>query len=245
MKPSKLVDLFQKARRDNKLAVIEGVQSLKHAVRFNAKILYIVTSDIKYLSEVLDELASDVKEDITSTAIQVEQALFDRLSPRPHRTKVIALSKRKEYSLDKLKSKSNLVLLENPKDLENIGAVIRVCAAVDAGAVLITGDIDIWHPAVIRGAAALQFALPVFNVSMNEIYKLQRPLISLDPDGVSIKNTKIKDGSILVFGTERDGISKEILNMSEQIISLPMKPRVSSLNLATSVSATLYLLKYL
>ena len=56
MKDTQLIDLFQRSRKDDTLAVIEGVQALKHAVRFDAKILKIVTSEIQDLNTFLDEL---------------------------------------------------------------------------------------------------------------------------------------------------------------------------------------------
>ena len=47
--------------------------------------------------------------------------------------------------------------------------------------------------------------------------------------------------SVLAFGTERDGLSDQLLAMADARVALPMRPGVSSLNLATAVSAVLYL----
>jgi TrmH family RNA methyltransferase len=243
MNNNQLIDYFQKSRTDKYLAVIEGVQALKHAARFGADFKYIITCDIKRLENLLDELAPDVKDVIFAKITEVDEKTFSRLSPRPHRTKVISLATRKKYSLKDLDAGKPVVFLEDPRDLENIGAVIRVSAAADASGVLITGPIDIWHPAVLRGAAALNYALPVLNVEMSDLTKLKRPIISLDPTGQILNSSDIAKNAILVFGTERNGISKKLLNESDQIVSLPMKQGVSSLNLATSVSATLYKLK--
>lgn len=242
MKDTQLVDLFQRARSDNEYAVIEGVQALKHAVRFNAEIEYYITCDIDMLKDLLAELAEDVLAEIMANITEVGEPVFNKLSPQPHRTKVIALAKRKRYALANIDSAKPIVLLEEPRDLENIGAVIRVSAAADAGAVIITGPLDIWHPAIIRGAAGLHWALPALQIDTRSLAELQgsRKLISLDPTGEDITTTTIPNSSILVFGTERHGISKRLLEQSDQIIRLPMREGVSSLNLATSVSATLY-----
>lgn len=258
MKDTQLIDLFQRARVDDSLAVIEGVQALKHAQRFKADIQLYITCDIELLKRLLAELANDVKERIIAETTEVSEGTFNKLSAKSHRTKVIALAKRKEYSLAQIDDRKPIILLEEPRDLENIGAVIRVAAAADAGAVVITGPLDIWHPAIIRGAAGLHWSLPVFDdsvepsfsgstrgSSLNLIRNLLdtntgRPIISLDPTGEGITNTTIPNNSILIFGTERHGISKKLLSKSDQIVRLPMKTGVSSLNLATSVAATLY-----
>lgn len=238
MTDSQLIDYFQRARNDSSLAVIEGVQALKHAARFKAELLTVITCDISLLETLLDELANDVKDSILQMTELVKEAVFGRLSPQPPRTKVIAVAKRKHYALADRDPSKPIVLLEDPRDLENIGAVIRVSAAADAAAVCITGPSSIWHPAVIRGAAGLQYALPVLNVALEDIFKLNRQLVSLDPTGEEV--TATQQDTVLIFGTERHGISKEVLAKSDQIVRLPMKEGVSSLNLATSVAATLY-----
>lgn len=238
MRATQLINQFQQARKDIDLAVVEGVQALKHAIRFEAEIDKIITSDVNAVEALLDGLAPDVKRDVLSQAEEVSEETFAKLSPQPPRTRVIALAKRKSYTLSDIHKSKPVVLLEDPRDLENIGAVIRVSAAADVAAVCVTGSANIWHPAVIRGAAGLHYALPVLNVKLDEIIALKRPLISLDPTGREAKS--VVKNPIFIFGTERHGISQELLDKSDEIIRLPMKPGVSSLNLATSVAATLY-----
>ena len=132
------------------------------------------------------------------------------------------------------------LLLEDPRDLENIGAVIRVAAAADVAGVCITGPADIWHPAVIRGAAGLHFALPVINIESIDDVRGTREVVALDPTGSDITKKSISSNAVLLFGTERHGISPKLLQASDKVVRLPMKAGVSSLNLATSVAATLY-----
>jgi RNA methyltransferase, TrmH family len=238
MEASKLIDEFQRAKRDTSLAIIEGVQALKHAVRFNAEIAKVITYDINYLEVLLDELASDVKRDILQISAEVSEETFSKCSSRPHRTKVVAIAQRRNYTFTDFNSDRPVIFLEEPKDLENIGAVIRVAAAADAGGVLISSEVDIWHPAVIRGAAGLHWALPVLNCKTADIFTLARPIIALDPTGTE-KSLQVA-GNILAFGTERHGLSRDLLTKADHIVRLPMKRGVSSLNLATSVAATLY-----
>jgi len=240
MRDTQLINLFQQARSDRSLAVIEGVQALKHAVRFKAEITHYITCDIVTLKDLLAELADDVKDVILSQITEVDTDTFDKLSPRPHRTNVIALAQRPTYTIADADPDKPIVLLENPKDLENIGAVVRASAAASAGAVIVTGTVNVWHPAVIRGAAGLHWALPVLNVDTDFLSHTDRQLISLDPTGENIDTTSIIKGAVLIFGTERHGISQQLLDQSDKVVRLPMRQGVSSLNLATSVSATLY-----
>lgn len=199
------------------------------------------------LKSLLEELADDVKDSILVQTQEVSEETFQKLSPQPPRTKVIATALRTSYVKEDIDPEKPIVFLEDPRDLENIGAVIRVSAAADAGAVIISGPVDIWHPAVVRGAAGLQFALPVFSLGkVSDILPKTitgtkpRTVVSLDPTGDDIEKCTVPPNALLVFGTERHGISKKILVESDLVVRLPMKDGVSSLNLATSVSATLY-----
>ena len=75
MKSSQLVDLFQRARNDRSLAVVEGVQALKHAVRFKADIQLYITCDIAMLNNLLDELAEDVKDAVEGATDAIKDKL--------------------------------------------------------------------------------------------------------------------------------------------------------------------------
>ena len=253
MTDTQLIDAFQRARKADDLAIIEGVQAAKHAVRFEAEVHKYITYDINSLQKLLAEIAEDVKNTILENIAVVDEQTFNKLSPQPPRTGLIAMAQRRNYLWQEVAPNRPVVFLEDPRDLENIGAVIRVAAAADAAAVIISGSADIWHPAVIRGAAGLHWAIPVFDNSSGDLQQNEksisemlrstqtdRKLIALDPTGDDINDIQIPKSSILIFGTERHGISKKLLAQSDEIVRLPMKKGVSSLNLATSVAATLY-----
>lgn len=253
MRPTQLINTFQQARKSSTLAVIEGLQALKHAARFEAQFADIITSNLSLLKQLLAELAPDVQAAILANVNEVDNATFNKLSPQPPRTKVIALAQRKTYTLTDVKDKRPIVFLEDPRDLENIGAVIRVAAAANAGAVIISGNIDIWHPAIIRGAAGLHYAIPCFSYSNGSSLEIIKMLCDIwgakayafDADDVRARlcqKASVPKNSVLIFGSERAGVNKPTLDAADHIVKLPMQKGVSSLNLATSVAAALYMM---
>ena len=58
--------------------------------------------------------------------------------------------------------------------------------------------------------------------------------------GDALPDFHIPDRALLAFGTERQGLSKELLGVADHRVSIPMENGVSSLNLATSVAVILY-----
>ena len=45
---------------------------------------------------------------------------------------------------------------------------------------------------------------------------------------------------MLAFGSEREGLSADLLARAERLLTVPMRPGVSSLNLATAAAVVLY-----
>jgi TrmH family RNA methyltransferase len=232
-----LIPRFGRARRDPAMAVLEGLHAVKHALRFGARLDALVTRDAAALERLAGHLAPDLLEQLRD-AQEVEAELFDRLAPLPPATGVIALARRPEATASEVIAAPGgapLVLLENPRDLGNVGACVRVAAGAEAAGVLSTGSHDPWHP------AGLHFALPVVRLaSLAPLDGVARPLLALDPDGEELDPARLPRGAILAFGTERDGLSDELLDRVDGRLRIPMRQGVSSLNLATSVAAVLF-----
>lgn len=233
---SQLVGFFRAARRNRELAVLEGFHAVKHAVRFGADVVRVVALEGAEPAR----LASGLAPDVVAAFADVEavgEEVFRQLAPRAPRTGVIGVARRPGVDLETVMRGGGApcVLLEDPQDLSNVGACVRVAAAAGARGVVTTGAKDPWAPGALRGSAGLHYALPVARAA--EIPD-GAPLVALDPGGAEIG--AIPEGAVLAFGTERAGLSAGLLARADAVVSLPMRAGVSSLNLATAVSAVLY-----
>lgn len=236
-----LVQSCRQARRDDRLAVLEGLHALKHALRFGADFQAAWTDNRDALLGLAESLARDIAPRLDLLVEQVPSEVFAALSPRRPETGVIAIASRPhaaERSAFPLKRKAPSIWLEDPAHLGNVGAVVRVAAAAGAAAVLTSGRHDPWDPAALRGSAGLHFALPVFRTE--EPPASAGPLIAIDPEGDPLRPDDLPADGLLAFGSERRGLSPSLLERAEQRLALPMQPGVSSLNLATAVAAVLY-----
>jgi RNA methyltransferase, TrmH family len=236
-----LIRRYRTARRDPRLAVLEGFHALKHALRFGAKVLEAVAADPEQLRELAAELAPDLGGSLAERTAPVAPALVAELVPQAPRTGVVAIARRPDVDLAAMLASPRLeplVLLEDPRTMGNMGACVRVAAAADAAGVLTTGPSDPWHPDALRGAAGLHFALPVAGVG--ELPASDRPLVAIDPGGEDLRPAELPPRAILAFGTERYGLSAALLERADARLGIPMRPGVSSLNLATAVAAVLY-----
>jgi RNA methyltransferase, TrmH family len=235
-----LVQRYREARHDATLAVLEGFHTLKHALRFGAEILDVRTRDPAALARLAASLAPDVEARLMGLAELIDDAAFADLSPAPHPTGVMALARRPEVDVTGALAAPGpepVVLLERPAHHGNIGAVVRVAAAAGAAAVLATGSHHPWHPASLRGGAGLQYALPVARV--DDLPASNRPVVAVDPEGEGDWDA-VPARSVLVFGSERAGISEALARRADLRLAIPMRAGVSSLNLATAVAVMLY-----
>ncbi|KUO00103.1 TrmH family RNA methyltransferase [Streptomyces caeruleatus] len=223
--------------------LLDGFHALKHAVRFGAEVPVAVTVDRTAALALADELAPDVRDALDALLTEVPESTYTPLVPRPHPTGVAALAVRpsRAANLQKLAHTPRtapVVVLDHPRNLGNAGAVIRLAAGFGATGVVTTGTLDPWHPTVVRGGAGLHFATAVERLTVEELPP--GPLFALDPEGDDIRGTKLPDDAVLAFGSERSGLSAELRARADHLLSLPMRPQVSSYNLATSVAMTLY-----
>ena len=238
-----LIEQFRRARRDRTRAVLEGFHAIKHAIRFGAAIEQVCAADLDELWALTSRLAPDVEPALRGLGQSVPSSVFAELAPYPPETGILAVARRPEADVAAIleqRSAAPVVLLEAPAHLGNLGAVVRVAAAAGAAAVLTTGPLDPWHPAALRGSAGLHFALPVARIEELPVQQRDRPLLAIHPDGEALRPGVLPDRAILAFGSERRGLSRATLAAAERQIAIPMRPGVSSLNLASAVAVILY-----
>ncbi len=208
--------------------LLDGFHAVKHALRFAPDLVSEVrTSDAAKMRRLAERLAPDLLDVLLARAAA---------GPVQHHTGVQGLARRPEEDRSVLRARTApLVLLEAPRHPGNTGAVIRVAAAAAASGVAVTGPLDPWAPAVLRGSAGLHYAVPVLRVAAEQV---AGPLVVLSPEGDP--DGTVPPDAVLLIGSERTGVSDALRERADRVVALPMRSGVSSLNLATAVAAALY-----
>lgn len=224
--------------------MVEGFHALKHALRFGAELVEAVAVDPPALEELARELAPDLAGDLARRVEAIDAETLAALVPLVPRTGVVAIARRPRVDVAATLADPRpaaVVLLEDPRNMGNIGACVRVAAAADAAALLSTGEHDPWYPDAVRGAAGLHFALPV--TAIDSLPQSDRPLLAIDPEGEALRPDRLPPRAVLAFGTERHGLTSDLLRRADARVAIPMRAGVSSLNLATSVAIVLFAMR--
>lgn len=241
------VNKYRQARKGNTdLVVVEGIHAFKHALRFGAEFLHVAVSEQSEAQEVLVEFGTETEVAYFDTHAEVvTNDIWKTLAPNPPDTGLIALAKKPSTSAEFIGD--TVVFIENPHSLFNIGAIIRTAVAAGVRSFAMSGRHNPWHADCVSTARGLNFALEHMSLITNtELKELAEAggytIYALDTQTEhTVADIKVGGKKILMFGTERDGLSQELCELASKVVKLPMREGVSSLNLSASVAATLYM----
>jgi len=139
----------------------------------------------------------------------------------------------------------HLVLLDRISDPGNLGSILRTCWALGGeGLALMRGSVDPFSPKVVRSTMGAIMNMPLFrDVSEQELDNLQgQGYCFWGATGDAAENyfeVKYPSKSLLIFGSEADGISDGLRKRCRGFIKIPMKSQVDSLNVAAACAIIL------
>ncbi len=157
-----------------------------------------------------------------------------------------------EEILEKTKDKENAVLIISDKitDPQNLGAIIRNMVAFKADGLLIPK----FNNSPITGTVIKASAGTALFANIAEVSSLTNVILKLKDKGFWVVST-VMDGKhtlkdiqninatiAIILGSEGDGVSKTFVEKSDFHLSIPMDPKVESLNVASTSAIILHAL---
>lgn len=169
-------------------------------------------------------------------------ALVRALTDARHPQGLLALFARPAASLAAvLEGARLLVVLDGVQDPGNVGTIIRTAAAFGATGVLLTeGCADPFAPKALRASAGTALLLPVVGAIRASLPKeLEQRGIHLYAAAAGGRDERIELPAALVFGSEGQGVSEELMRRS-RVVSIPIAPGVESLNVAAAAAILIH-----
>lgn len=214
--------LTKKEREKTKTFLIEGKNIIEEAKK-NNKIITYITDDINKIEDNVFYLDKKLKESLSSLKNSNED---------------IALVK---YLEAKEISNKTILLIDNVRDPSNLGTILRTCLSFNVKDIVISENtVDLYNPKTLRASEGAIFSLNIVRENLIDFINKHKDYKVLS---TSLKANNLNalnyDKKIIVIGNEGNGVSKEILNISDDYLKIPIK-NIDSLNVAIATSIILY-----
>ena len=139
-----------------------------------------------------------------------------------------------------------LVILDGIEDPHNLGAIVRSAECAGAHGVIIKKrhGAGLTFTAYKAAAGALEY-IPVARVTniadtIEDLKKKNIWVYGADMDGVDYRECDFSGAAALVIGSEGKGISRLVREKCDQIVSLPLKGKINSLNASVAAGILMY-----
>lgn len=223
----------KKYRQSTGKFLLEGYKAIKEAFDYGIKLEYVFVEKSKI------ESYKFIQNDI----IETNSAVLKKISTTESAPEAVAIGVQKDYQIENIGNK--VVLLEDIKDAGNLGTIIRSSVAFGAEGIVLYGDcIDLYNPKVVRAAVGNLWKIPVIHITdfaqLKEKFENYKRIATLPRANEYLKSFKSAEKMLLMFGSEANGLSDELIRFSTGGLKIEMNKEVESLNLATSVSVILY-----
>ena len=160
----------------------------------------------------------------------------------------------KYYSIEDLEkddSSNFVVMLDSLEDPHNFGAIIRTCECAGVNYIIIPKKRSVSVNSTVyktaSGALSHMKIVEVVNLS-NTIRKLKDLgywVYGAEANRKDYRQVNFKGKTCLVIGSEGHGLKQIVTSSCDEIVSLPMKGKINSLNASVAAGILIYeIMKY-
>ncbi len=224
--------------------IVEGIKMVAEAIEENASIDTIVVcedcvNDGSIDKKLLYEIAK-------FKCIYVTEKVFDTISDVTNPQGILAVINQnsKEENIDY--SADFVLVLDGIQDPGNLGTILRTADSANLKQIIVSNDTaDCYNPKVVRSTMG-----GIFRVNVIRTENLKHNLEQLQKHGFEIvvtsldTNESVYDISynkkVVVIGNEANGVSKEIQEMADKKVKIPMLGKTESLNAGVAAGIMIY-----
>ena len=224
--------------------IIEGIKLIQEAIQENAKIKQIIICDD---CEKTESIPKDLMYEIAKQeCIYVTNKIFETITEVMNPQGILAIIEKrsKEIQID---DKQDIILaLDDIQDPGNLGTILRTADSIGLTQILVSkGTADCYNPKVVRSTMGAIFRVKIIECedlvkTLKEIkkHKFEIVVSSLQTDN-SIYDINYHK-KVIVIGNEANGVKKEIQDLADKKIKIPMLGKTESLNASVATGIILY-----
>lgn len=239
----------QKARLASGQALLEGIHLVQTWVG-DPSLRILLTSEVGLKNIEISQAVYEHLEICPETKVfQLDSALWDLLSDlvnAPHIAGLLDLPKSTLATPQSIATlNGDVVILDRVQDAGNVGSILRTAAAAGFTQVIaLSGCAHLWSTKVLRAGMGAHKLLDLYEGWSNQqvlsavTAQLLATTADAEHDLYSLKKELLHPVA-WVMGSEGQGVSEDILAQAKGI-SIPIDPRVESLNVSTAAAVCLF-----
>ena len=224
--------------------IIEGIKLIKEAIEEGAKIKQIVVCE-----ECINkgEFEKDLLYEIAKyNVIYVTEKVFNVLTDVKTPQGILAVVEKNNINNEIDFSEDIIVVLDGVQDPGNLGTILRTVDSANLNQIILSNDcVDPYNPKVVRSTMGAIFRLNIIETKnlKETLEKAQKNkfdimVTALDTNN-NIYNVEYKN-KVIVIGNEANGVSKEIQDIANCKVKIPMLGRTESLNASVATGIIIY-----
>lgn len=222
----------KKFREDLKLFIAEGPKTVAELIKLIPHQVEKVYANSSWIKDNPQSLKH-----VQVVAITEEE--LDRISQLKTPNQVVATIKFFETKLPD--AETFILYLDAIQDPGNFGTIIRIADWFNIQNIVCSeGCADVYNPKTVQATMASIASVNVYYDEQNKWLKQQTvPVFAATLDGLSVYDHQKTGKGILIIGNESKGISKELLQLATEKITIPKKGHAESLNAAVATAIIL------
>ena len=224
--------------------IVEGVKLINEAIAEKLDVKTIVICDNCNKTETINQ--NLMYEVAKYSCIYVDEKVFNTITEVQNPQGILAVVGKKNKQEEINYNEDVIVILDDIQDPGNLGTILRTIDSVNLSQVIISKKSgDVYNPKVIRSTMGA-----IFRINVIESYSLLDTIKNLKKHKFTIISTSLEtDKTIydiqykkvaIVIGNEANGVSKEIQEISDSKIKIPMLGKTESLNASVATGIVLY-----
>jgi TrmH family RNA methyltransferase len=224
--------------------LVEGVRAVAEAMASGAAPVFAVVAPRLAASRAGSELRRRLA---SFECVEVDDRTLAELADTRTPQGVLAVFAEPAPSEAALTAESRVVVIDAVQDPGNLGTLIRSAAAFGFDRVVcLDGTVDPWSPKVVRGSAGTVFQVPLVTSSaadfLDELQSARLPLWVASAEGRPMGSQAPGSGVALAIGNEGTGIRASLRGAASEVVRVPMRGDVESLNAAVAGSILMFAL---
>jgi len=234
----------KKERDSSNEYVIEGIKLIQEAIQENVNIKQIIVCDD---CDKTESIPKDLMYEIAKyDCIYVTKKVFKYISEVQEPQGILAVIEKNNSDVEIDYTQDIIVALDDVQDPGNLGTILRTVDSIGLTQILVSkGTADSYNPKVVRSTMGA-----IFRIKIIESEDLEKTLREIKKHKFKVVVTSLQtensiyeinyNKKVIVIGNEAKGVEKNIQELADEKIKIPMLGKTESLNASVATGIVLY-----